>query len=221
MKEIDSILQPVLNDRALIALMRLKFVPLNFIQQRCGVKSTRKATIELIKAFEAIKDAPDVNGDGYTMSFCDAKPHFQILKKSVHVSIGLDATKSKTSVMTASDLIEAINQRLISIDGSGRDVASEFKNDHYVPLTKQLDKYLKILAECDKSLTLESALMRTSTDMPTWRRLKSTMARYGLSQEVRFARNVILQGSLCDQIEKKHFGQNLQDVISAMLRQAL
>lgn len=221
MNKIDSVLQPVLNDRALIALMRLKFVPLNFIQQRCGVKTTRKATIELIQAFECIKDAPDVIGDGYTMSFCDATPHFQIIKKTVHVSIGLDAAKAKSGVMSAKDLIEAINQRLISLDASVKEVASEFKNDQYVPLTKQLEKYRKILAECDRSLDLDTALSRTNTDMATWRRLKSSMARYGLSQDVRFARNVLLPGSLCDQIEQMHYGQNLQEVISALLRKAL
>lgn len=213
-------LQAILGDKTLLALMRFKFVPLSFILQKCSLPFNLKNATDVIQEFDSLGSVT-AESDGFQVNVVNLKPQYQVIGKVLHVSAGISGSTGNRKIISAQEAIDLLKIKEISINTSARDYATEFNRNIYKPFQSQYEAYDKVVKDCDKSTNIDDVLTKHGLSKDEWKKLKTSIARYGLSREIRLAKMYLLEGSLSDEIERRYIGKSVQEVVATMVRAAL
>lgn len=214
-----SILRPVLEDNALMAMIRQRHVPFAFVVKQAGEKLTEEGATKVANALIALR--PGNRGKGVA-GVIELDVNFSIVNKALHISGGiLDATRGVVWVkeLTPAHIADAIGPE-------SRSAGREFALKRYKELKIASDLYDRVLRECERSESLDIALSRVRVDRKPmereqYERIKGAMNRYGLMREPIFARPLLIEGVLAREIEQQFVGERLEDVAPRLMRQAL
>lgn len=223
-KKDSGILQPILSDRVLMALLHMKFVPVSFLMQKASIKTDKRGIKKFVTLMSDLKSFKQDCEEESTTIFMDASANFQLVKKSLHINIGAynpDAVKNSEKFFDAQDLLKSIKNNIFDISQINHESASEYAKETYQPLRVQYEKYERFLKACEGSIDLQSALKKTGMTKESLKSLKNSMARYGLAKDMQFGANIFISGALLNQIEKNFYGKPLTDVVDSLLKSSL
>lgn len=214
-----SILKPVLEDGALMAMIRSRHVPFAFVHKQTGLPLDVESATAVAQALMALR--PGQNSV-HVAGVIELDVRFTLRDEVLHVSGGsLVETRGVTWLdqLTPAHIEESLSPKSKSI---GR----EFAAKRYKELRAATDVYNRVMRECERSDSIESALQRIRVsraplEKEHYERIKAMMARYGLSREPTFGRQILLEGSLARQIEQTFLGSRLDEVVPQLLRRAL
>lgn len=206
-----SVLAPVLEDRALMALLKNRYMPLAFMAKRVNKKLSIATMTEIVQALTHYSRQNDALG------IHDLGVHFAMVSDVLHVGGGRGAQRGVHKP------IEDVGASEIrsTLSPQSRLAARNFNASHYEVLKKQYDLYERVLRECERCTSLVEARGRIRVQEDDWQRLKGTMARFGLVRDVVYGRSIFLEGGLVREIEQKYMGQRVDDVAPRLLRGGL
>jgi len=214
-----SILKPVLEDNALMAMIRQRHVPFSFVVKQTGEKLTVESATKVVDALIALRPG---NRSKEIAGVIELDVNFSIVNKALHVSGGiLDAIRGVVWVkeLTPEHIADAVGP-------DSRAAGREFALKRYKELKSASDLYDRVLRECERCESLDIALSRVRVDRKPmereqYERIKGTMNRYGLMREPIFTKPLLVEGFLAREIEQQFVGERLEDVAPRLMRQAL
>lgn len=214
-----------LGDPVLIALMRMRPVPLSFVMQRCGQIVNLKNAIQLITDLEAVDSVNAVAGGASNSqnleSVSGINPKYVLIKHALHLTTRMETTRSKSVLYEPSDAKRMLNDKLVSINTEARNLAADFSKRHYRVVSDQLSKYERVLAECNRCVDINDALKKLRMSTDEWRLLKSAIGRYGMTRDILFGKLILIDGKIISDIEQRYLGKQVSDVIPRILEAAL
>ncbi len=208
--EIMDALQPVLQDRALMALIKNRYVPFIFIVKRACGKLTAENSLRVMQALQS-------SSHGNTVGIQDLGVHFSRVADILHVGGGRLAERGGHKViedLASLDIREALST-------TSRLASRVFGVNHYDPLNKKYKLYESVLRECDLCTSLPEARKRAGVGEQEWKHLKAVMGRFGLLRDIVYAKSLLLDGSLVREIEQRFLGQRVEDVVPRLLREQM
>lgn len=214
-----SILKPVLEDAALMAMIRHRHVPFVFVLKQAGLKPTVENAHQMINALIALRPG---QRSQQVAGVIELDVNFAIQNEAFFISGG---TLGETRGIVWLDKLtpEHISA---SVNAASRVAARDFAQKRYAELRQSADLYERVLRECERCESIDEALQRVRVarrplDRAEFERIKSNMNRYGLMREPIFAKRMLLDGPLARQIEQQFLGERLDDVVMRLLRQLL
>lgn len=223
-KSLDQV-GAALGDPVLIAQMRMKPVPLSFVMQRCGLSVNLKHAIELINGLDKAESVKAVTGSTSVPQNLETvsgiNPKYLLVKHALHLTTRIEATRPKTTLYEPAEAIRMLNEKIVSINTEARALAAEFSKRHYRVMADQLGKYERVLAECNRCVDINEALKKLRMSHDEWRLLKSAISRYGMTRDILFGKNVLIDGKIINDIEQRFLGRQVTEIIPRILVSAL
>lgn len=221
-------LAPIVSDRALMAMIKQRYVPFIFLLRQVQKKPTLEGGRAVVEALQALRPGhrrqPHVDGGVGAVGVAglmELDVHFSVVHEVLHVTGGqlIDARGIEVHEVTDALLRDALSPQ-------SRSVGREFQSRRYNELKQATEVYERVLRECERADNLDEALGRVRfdggpMDRKTYDRIKATMNRYGLMREPVFARWVMLEGRLARELELQYVGERLEDVVPRVLRSDL
>lgn len=207
-------LQPVLEDRTLMALIKNRHVPFTFIIKRVHRRLTPENAAQVV---QALKSLIHYGNHGSVLGIQDLGVHFLMVSDVLHVGGGRIAHRGGHAT------IEDVGPAEIkgALSPSSRLAGRVFGDRHYDKLKEKYDLYERVLKECERCTNLAEARKRVGLEEEDWQHLKSHMGRFGLVRDIVYAKAILLEGGLVREIEQRFLGQRVEDVVPRLLRDEL
>lgn len=209
-----EILKPLIEDKAVMALIKQRLVPFSFIVKRLDKKPTLATAIRIARALVAMRRGHEHRN---VSGVFELDVHFALVQEVLHVGGG--ALGSGRGGETFNDVSES--QIAASLETKSRAIGREFASKRYEPLREMIDQYERVMRECERSINQSEALKRAKVDPKDWTAIKGWMNRFGLMRDPAYAKPILLDGSLAKEIEQRYVGDRLDEVVPALLRDAL
>jgi hypothetical protein len=207
-----DLLQPVFDDRALMAFIKTRYVPFSFVVKRVF----RKLTVEnATQVMSALKAPCGARSSG--MGVQDLEVHFAMVSEVLHIGGARLAQRTGHRVVAEidqADIREALNPK-------SRLAGRVFAATHYEKLKSQHEIFERIMRECERCTNLKDARLHVGVSDEDWPKLKAYMARFGLLRDVVFAKPILLDGALVREIELRYLGQRVDEVVPRLVRSGL
>ena len=215
-QEVDGldILRPMIEDRALMALIKQRYVPLSFIVKRLFRRPTAEASMAVVRALVALRPG---NEHRQIMGVVELDVRFALIHEVLHVGGG-ELGGGRGGIIL--DVVTP-EQARDALEPKNRAAGRKFATEKYEPLKEMTDQYERVMRECERSVSLAEALQRAKIEPEKWNQVKSWMLRFGLMRDPAYAKPVLLYGPLAKEIEQRFIGDSLDDVIHRLLREQM
>lgn len=210
----QALLEPIISDRALMAMVRLRNVPFYFVLKYICKRSTVEDAANLVDALQAMR--PENGGSFGGVVGLDVR--FYLVGEVLQISAA-DLADSRgfteVSEVTTKHLSDALGQR-------SKSSAAEFRAKRYNVLKEESDLYERVLKECSNVTNLADALAKVRLhgepmEKREYERIKAAMNRCGLMREPVFAQNVLINGMHVYELQQRYIGQKLENVLPLII----
>lgn len=210
-----EILTPMIEDRALMALIKQRHVPFSFIVKRLFRKPDLETSMAVVRALVALrpgKEHRQVAGV-FELDF-----HFAMIQDVLHVCGGVLGGGGRSGEAFQTVTEEQVREALST---KSRAAGRKFAAEKYEQLKEMTDLYERVMRECERSINLAEALQRAKIEPEKWNLIKSWMLRFGLMRDPAYAKSILLQGPLAKEIEQRYVGDRLEDVVHQLLKDVI
>lgn len=207
-----DILKPMIEDRALMALVKQRYVPFSFIVKRLFRRPTQETSMAVVRALVALRPG---NVPRQVMGVFELDVHFAMIHEVLHLGGGAMGGGRGGGAIFDSVTPEQVREAL---ETKSRGAGRKFAVEKYQPLKDMTSQYERVMRECERSVNLTEALQRAKIDSERWNQIKSWMLRFGLLRDPAYAKPILLYGPLAKEIEQRFIGDKLDDVVHRLLR---
>lgn len=209
-----EILKPMVEDRALMALIKQRHVPFSFIAKRLFRRPTPESSMAIVHALVALRPGKECR---YVMGFIELDVRFSMVQEVLHVGGGALGGGRSGEVFD----VATLDQVREALEPKSRAAGRKFAIEKYDPLKEMTVQYERVMRECERSANLVEALQRAKVDSAQWGLIKSWMLRFGLMRDPAYAKSIMLDGPLAKEIEQRYIGDRLDDVVHKLLRETI
>ena len=189
-REMKALTSPIVNDRVLMSLLRIRSVPLGSLIEKCDLEVNKDNALKVIQALN------NAEREYEAASILNLNIRYLLHKRVLFATTGELGTNADRAMDGPNAIAQIIDDKIKV--GIGMQAAmDEFRDKAYSKLSSDLALYESVVSACRSSANIDAALDQVGMSKDDWKRLRLTIARHGLkTDDILFSESVELHGSL-------------------------